>query len=296
MRRRLLGLLVLLPACGSILGVQDLDVTEHESTDAGPKVTTPTPDSGQVVTPPPTGFDAGPPLAVLPPDGTYFYTATDESNDTLTVAGQSVPHHYSAPQITVTAQNPTCFTEVVALRSDYTDTLSTYCITGSTLTLQQDQRAQVFNAFANANTTSQCSGLDPDAGLSGPGDVYFTTQPKDGDFWIHTCHGSNSANDTANGGPSDNKSSFTQTGQYQYVETVDVPVAGQMVSTFHFHVDLAISGNQTGTNRTDLYVSPKHGLPVRFVRSIDISYPTGTILGTARYQETVDMTLKSPPP
>lgn len=283
MRFRFLALAVLLPACGSILGVEPLDVREQVLSDGGvPKdAATPTSDGG--TTEPPSGdAEAGappPPAATLPPEGTYQYTASAGDGDTLTLSGVTVSQlGYSTPTISITHDDAGCFSETLVLRGNYSDTLSTFCIDGPTLGAKQDHRTQGFQ-IGSADTTATCAN-----------DVYFTTQPEPGDQWLHDCNGSNTAQKNA----TSDSSRFEEKGEYVFQEAATVPVNGTEVPVYHFHVELTVTGAQTGTNTADWYLAKTSGIPVKLVRSIHIAYSSQ--FGPVTYSETVDMTIQSPPP
>ena len=281
--KALLALAIWLPACGSILGVEALDVRDT-TVDAGADAGTPpeTDDSGPPLTPM-DGGDAAPPDAVLPPAGTYTYDVVSGSHDSLKLNGGTISDlGYSAPTVVIAQPNPTCFTQTLTLRDNYVETMSTFCIDGPTLVQKDDRRTQTFQ-IGSADTTSTCAGLPA-------GDVYFSTQPSNPGTWPHDCMGNNSAQKSG----SSDSSGFEQAGNYVYVETVPVPISGINVPTYHFHVDLVVTKSQSGTNSADWYLSTRNGLLVRLVRTIDITY--GSQFGPVAYHENVDMTLKAPPP
>jgi hypothetical protein len=88
-------------------------------------------------------------------------------------------------------------------------------------------------------------------------------------------------------------SSFQVDGTYTYVGDETFPVMGHEVGAKHFHDARNVSGQQTGTNTADWYFSLEDGSLQRFSRQVDIDY--NSIVGTAHYHETVDLTLAARP-
>ena len=79
------------------------------------------------------------------------------------------------------------------------------------------------------------------------------------------------------------------------VGTTSVNVGGHQVPAIHTRVTLTFSGNESGTNPNDYWVSPQNGLILDQQETVNVSQQAGP-LGSVRYSEQMMIKIASPTP
>jgi hypothetical protein len=213
------------------------------------------------------------PLANPPAQGLYRYTGSGTEHTSFPPLTEN-----QGPDIpaTVVAQPDGCW----VLRMDYNTHHWqdwTYCSASGSVT---EQRGSTFSRRSiggiNLDNTSTFV-CDPAAVVASAAAPAGATQPR-------SCAGSGTlvtATTTASG-------TMTDVGP----ETIDV--GGQPVLTIHVHYDLAYTGAQTGSEKTDNWFAASTGLPVRNERHITVI--TDSPVGKITYTEDADLDLQTMQP
>lgn len=94
-----------------------------------------------------------------------------------------------------------------------------------------------------------------------------------GDHWPQRCTGTSSGS----------TGTATTAGPYTFVAEEDVTVGGSAVPAYHFRQQRTLGGNQSGTQRADLWFAVKDGLPLRNERQVTVH--TDTPIGSSTYTE-----------
>ncbi len=266
---------LLLPACGVLIGIAPLEVSDDGGVDGGVDVVVPPVAEASVPFVDASSDDGATAIAPprRPPEGTYVYSVTgnDRISGVLTFAATYGP----TASATVTHVGADCFTLKITLRPNYDETMN-LCVKGLDVVGDSGTRSQQFALNIGARTTTDCK----------PGDTYFTSAPSPNQMWTHACSGKNT--DDRSG-----SSTFVTGGTYRYVGQEAIGIAGVDVPVMHFHQDRTVSGAQAGTTVADWYFGVGDGVLVRLSRNINLDYPSG--LGNINYRETALMTLTKRP-
>ncbi|MGB7052819.1 MAG: hypothetical protein WBG41_14735 [Acidimicrobiales bacterium] len=134
-----------------------------------------------------------------------------------------------------------------------------------------------------ALTMSQASSVESIAGVSTtqvthcPSTDYFIPpRPHAGQRWSAVCHGPGQV-DKISG---------------EVIGTTTLTVNGRTVSALHTRINTAVSGNATGTDPTDYWVSPQTGLIYRQREEVSVSQSIGP-LGAVHYNEEMAISMSS---
>ncbi len=269
---------VLVSACGLILGVESLSV-QDETAAAFDASSEDGPSNGPIDSGSTEPFDAGvdDPIQERPPEGTYTYTVS--GNDKVTgIVPLSTSTYGPTATVKVTYPGAGCFQLLIHLRNNYDERMD-FCLRPDgdlpreSFTHQGGQRTQKFSV-GSAATIQTCA----------PGDVYFNGAPPRDHVWRHECVGSNTDDQSGS------DSSFTTAGDYRFVGTETISVAGMDIPVLHFRDERTVTGSQTGTNDADWYFAANDGVLVKLTRTINIKYA-----GFATYTESLIMVLSGLP-
>ncbi len=114
-----------------------------------------------------------------------------------------------------------------------------------------------------------------------PGSMAFPVHGSAGQVWQSHCTGINSSV----------RGTTVTTGPYRLVGTATLAIGGTPVQVFHFQRSRTDSGAQVGTERADVWVDARTGLPVRLEQHLRIT--TSTQSGTSTYTQDGALTLTS---
>jgi hypothetical protein len=114
-----------------------------------------------------------------------------------------------------------------------------------------------------------------------PPSVTIRATMRAGDHWQQRCEGTSSGT----------KGRGVSAGRYTYIGPAIVHVGGASVRAYHFRQHRELSGNQTGTQDSDLWFATSNGLPLRNDRNFTVH--TDTPIGASTYTETGSFTLTS---
>ncbi len=148
---------------------------------------------------------------------------------------------------------------------------------------QHIEGVQICRQPDGALTMSQASSVESIAGVSTtqiihcPRTAYFIPpDPQAGRRWSAVCHGPGQV-DTITG---------------DVIGTTALTVNGKVVSALHTRINTAVSGNATGSDPTDYWVSPTTGLVYRQREVVSVSQSVGP-LGSVHYSEDMAITMSS---
>jgi hypothetical protein len=148
---------------------------------------------------------------------------------------------------------------------------------------QHIEGIQICRQPSGALTMSQASSVESIAGVSTtqiircPATAYFIPpSPHAGQHWSAVCHGPGQV-DKISG---------------EVIGTATLTVHGQTVSALHTRINTAVSGDDTGTDPTDYWVSPETGLIYRQREVVSVSQSVGP-LGAVHYNEEMAITMSS---
>jgi len=102
-----------------------------------------------------------------------------------------------------------------------------------------------------------------------------------GDVWKQRCTGTSTGvhGTTHSDGP------------YRFIGTETLTIGGQRVRAYHYRRNRTTSGNQTGTERSDIWFSAEAGMPLRNVRRLEAT--SSTVIGKVHYTEDGEFELTS---
>ncbi len=202
----------------------------------------------------------GAPTDGLPQPGVYVYRTTGSEALSLPGMSRSFP---SASEVIVT--DPRCATMEWAPIDEHTE--------GVVVCRQPD------GALVMARTTSleSIAGISTSQVIRCPSTAYFVPpNARAGERWYAVCHGP---------GQIDRLSG-------NVVGLTTLVVNGHSVPALHTRLNFSISGQESGTNPTDYWVSPATGLILRQTESVSVSQATGP-LGSVHYREEMAITMTS---
>jgi len=198
-----------------------------------------------------------------PPDGVYVY-ATQGGEQTDALSGQK--HQYPS-QTTITLTHAGCGSvarwQPLSERWDETEA----CQTTRGVTLR---RYSMYHQFFHKGVREDFA--------CGSDAVVMPWNQVAGDHWTFVCHSSGTTLDMA----------------VRVVGFEMVDVGGRSIRAVHIRYDGRASGNDSGTETQDRWLTPDEGLFLRIVSSADIQ--TSTPFGRAHYLESyrIDLTSTSP--
>jgi hypothetical protein len=134
-------------------------------------------------------------------------------------------------------------------------------------------------ALVMARTTSleTIAGIRTSETVRCPSAAYFVPPAaRAGDRWHAVCHGPGQTDRLAG----------------QVVGMTTLVVNGRTVPALHTRLDISISGQESGSNPADYWVSPDTGLILRQKESVSVSQAAGP-LGAVHYREEMAITMTS---
>lgn len=212
------------------------------------------------------------PAVLRPPQGVYLYTGS--GTDRLDKPPKEQSQGPEMPG-TVTHRADGCWT----FRIDYSTAhwqSWDYCPRDGGLDEAGGSTYQRwdFVAFVNESTST----------FTCPDSPTIKAVQRPGQVWRQTCRGTTTGTEGVT----------TSSGPYRYVGEETLDVGGAPVRSFHYLRQRTNSGNQTGTERSDVWFSAETGLPVRNRRQLQAS--TDTVIGAVVYTEEGEFELASPEP
>lgn len=210
----------------------------------------------------PTGSTLPPrPAELRPPQGVYDYAG--EGTDRLDKPPKSQAQGPGMPA-TVTHEDDGCWTFRIDYSTNHWQTWD-YCTIDGGLEERGGTTYQRwdFGVYVNESTsTFTCEDAPTIRADQSPGDE-----------WTQTCSG------TTTGTEGTTHSS----GPYRYIGEETLDIGGEPVRAYHYHRSRTTSGNQTGTESSDVWFDAGTGLPLRNERSLEAH--TNTVIGDVSYTE-----------
>lgn len=217
-------------------------------------------DMDDVVTP--TGSTVPPKAAELrPPQGVYTYTGS--GTDSLDKPPKSQAQGPEMPA-TVVHHPDGCWTFRIEYSTNHWQTWD-YCTADGELIEQGGTTYQRwdFGVYVNESTTV----FTCDEGVT------IRAEQEAGDEWTQTCGGTS----TGTEGTAESSGPFT------YVGDETLTIGDKLVVAHRYHRERTTSGNQTGSESSDVWFAVDTGMPLRNERSIEAR--TSTIIGDVSYTE-----------
>ena len=119
-----------------------------------------------------------------------------------------------------------------------------------------------FGAFASETTsTFECDSPTIEA------------HQEPGDEWAQRCTGTSTGVEGT---------TITE-GPYRFVGTETLTIGGERVRALRYHRERTTSGNQEGSESSDVWFSAETGMPLRNVRKLEAV--SGSVIGPVRYTE-----------
>jgi hypothetical protein len=197
-----------------------------------------------------------------PVPGVYAYSGTGTEHLSLPPLSQA-----EGPTIpgTVTLDGPRCWVFRIDYSTHHWQTWH-YCQHGTDLWEAGGQSWQLWpvGPFDVTNVTSFTCEAGSMA-LPGRGSV--------GQIWASRCSGTNTSV----------KGVTVSAGPYRLIGTTVLSVGGVPVRVVHFRRTRTDSGAQVGTERADVWIDPRTGLPVRLEQHLRVT--TSTMFGTSTYTQ-----------
>ncbi len=212
----------------------------------------------------------GAPTAGRPAPGVYSYSSSGTERLSLPPLSQT-----EGPTMpgTVTLKGPDCWVFRIDYSTHHWQTWH-YCQHGADLWEAGGQSWQLWpvGPLDVTNTTS----FTCDAGsMALPG------QGSASQAWVSRCSGVNTSV----------KGTTVSAGPYRLIGTTTLSVGGVRVRVAHFRRTRADSGAQVGTERADVWIDPRTGLPVRLEQHLRVT--TSTMFGTSTYTQNGVLVLTS---
>ncbi len=203
-----------------------------------------------------------PTTALRPAAGVYLYRGSGTEHLSLPPKSQS-----QGPQMpaTVTHRSDGCWTFRIDYSSQHWQTW-VYCPRDGGLVELGGQTFERWDfVFTKYDSTSSFT--------CAPASVAIRAGARPGDHWQQTCRGTSTGT----------KGEAVSSGPYTFVGPDTVTVGGTRVAAYHFRQVRTVTGNQTGTQTTDLWFAQRDGLPLRNRRVVDLD--TDTVVGSSKYTE-----------
>jgi hypothetical protein len=205
-----------------------------------------------------------------PAAGVYTYDASGTERLSLLSTTQAWGNPMPG---TVTTDARGCWT----IRFDFSTNHSqatTYCPAGRVLQEVTGSTSQTFDFVAASVTDVTDFVCDP------PGQL-IRLDATVGQSWPQTCKGHSPARGTQ----------VTSAGTNTFLGREKVRIGGTTVNALHYRVDRGLTGDQTGTERTELWFHPDSGLTLRETRLVRVASPSP--IGDVTYTEEGTFTLTS---
>lgn len=210
----------------------------------------------------PTGSTLPVQQAVLrPPQGVYLYRGS--GTDQLDVPPKSQSQGPDMPA-SVTHRPDGCWTFRIDYSTNHWQTWD-YCprdggldeVGGTTF-----QRWD-FGVYVNESTSTFTCVDSPT----------IKAKQEPGDVWQQSCSGTTTGTE----------GTTNSAGPYRYVGDETLHIGTERVTTHRYHRERTTSGNQSGSEQSDVWFAADTGLPVRNERRIEAR--TGTVIGEVLYTE-----------
>ncbi len=196
----------------------------------------------------------------LPAPGVYVYRTSGSEQLSLPGMSRSFP---AASEVVVT--DPRCATMEWVPIDEHTEGIVVCRGQGGALVM------------ARTTSLESIAGIRTSEVIRCPNTAYFVPpNARAGERWGAVCHGPGQV-DRLTG---------------QVVGITSLVVDGRTVPALHTRLDFSISGQESGTNPADYWVSPSTGLILRQRESVDVSQATGP-LGSVKYHEEMAITMTS---
>jgi hypothetical protein len=202
------------------------------------------------------------PALLQPPAGVYTYRGSGTEHLSLPPKSQS-----QGPTMpgTVTHDGSGCWTFRIDYSNHHWQTWH-YCARSGGLVEQGGQSWARWDFVVTTYDNLADFTCDPPS-------VVIRADMGPGDEWQQRCEGTSSGT----------KGRGVSAGPYTYVGRQTIEVGGDPVATYHFRQRRTLSGNQSGTQDSDLWFARHNGLPVRNERSFTVH--TDTPIGASTYTE-----------
>jgi hypothetical protein len=205
-----------------------------------------------------------------PPGGVYTFVGTGTEKLSLLATTQQW-----GPRIPVTVTEDT--NQCWNFRVDYSThhwQSTQYCARGRELQEPSETTFQSFDFVAfKANDTNEV--------VCNPAIDRIRVDARAGSTWHVACDGRSKTRGTK----------FHAQGTDTLVDVERIPVGAELVPAYHYSVDRALSGSQSGYERYDIWYSALDGLPVKTDRHVMVKSPSP--IGTVTYTESGAYTLTS---
>lgn len=217
----------------------------------------------------PTGSTLPSEVAVLrPPQGVYLYEGS--GTDRIDKPPRDQAQGPTMPA-TVTHESGGCWTFRIDYSTNHWQTWR-YCPRDGGMDEAGGQTFQRwdFGAFANETTST----FECDAPT-------IRADQEPGDEWTQSCTGSSTGVE----------GTTTSEGPYRFIGTDTLTVDGEEVRAFHYRRKRTNSGNQTGSEVSEVWFSAETGMPLRNERELEAV--SDTVIGEVRYTEEGEFELTS---
>ena len=205
-----------------------------------------------------------------PEAGVYTYDATGTEQLSLLSTSQAWGNPVPG---TVTTDDRGCWTIRFDFSTNHTQA-TTYCPAGRVLQERTGSTSQTFDFVAASVTDVTDFVCDP------PGQL-IRLDATAGQTWPQSCVGRSPARGTQ----------VTSAGTNTYLGREQLRIGGTTVRALHYRVDRDLSGDQKGTERTELWFHPDTGLTLRETRRVRVASPSP--IGDVIYTEEGTFTLTS---
>ncbi len=203
-----------------------------------------------------------------PEPGVYTYRGS--GTETLSILGVEQDWGPRVPA-TVSKTSPRCWRLGIEYSTNHRQEFD-YCARGSTLVEMGGRTAQRFDfGVTKVDDLTEFSCTPPG--------VAIRVEAVPGDRWKQTC----------TGGSKQQGTTVTSSGFNRYLGIRRMKVGGQEIEAFAYRVDRRLSGDQSGTERNELWFAVGSGLPVRYVRNAHVDSPSP--IGSVTYAEQGTLTL-----
>ncbi len=218
----------------------------------------------------PTGSTLPAEARVLrPPQGVYVYEGT--GTDRLDKPPKSQTQGPTMPA-TVSHEAGGCWTFRIDYNTNHWQSWR-YCPSDGGLDEAGGQGFQRwdFGAFANETTSTFTCDDAPT----------IKAEQEPGDEWNQRCEGTSTGVDGT---------TITE-GPYRFEGTETLTIGGEEVEALRYHRERTTSGNQDGSESTDVWFSADTGMPLRNIRTIEAV--SDSVIGEVRYTEDARFELTS---
>jgi hypothetical protein len=210
------------------------------------------------------------PLGRRPPPGVYQYRGS--GTDRLTLPPKSQPEGPAMPG-TVTLDGQNCWTFRIDYSTHHWQSWD-FCRQGNQLLETGGHLWQLWPLGPISLTNSTSIVCTPEVPIV-PAPVAA------GATWTGHCSATSSAV----------KGTMEARAVYRYEGPTTVVVGGQKVAAEQVSITQTDQGSQNGTERYQMWIETRSGLPLRLDQDIDVT--TATPLGTSRYTQTGTLSLTS---